>query len=145
MKRSYAVIASLLLGCVIGMFVVVSFVQPLGAEQRLFSGNEDHRISIEEAAHLTKAFRITASDDAVLAHYFGKKAIAQTLEQSGCVGIRLYYGKHNDGSPTLVVIGVDKRGNDMVTGITLQRTTPCPPDCSSNSVLKQDNTIATLQ
>jgi hypothetical protein len=99
---------------------------------------------VEEAAGLTKAFRLSEPSAVVLGHYFGKKALEEALAQPGCVGARIYYGKHKDGSAALVVIGVDSKGNDITTGIALQKTLPCPPWCPENSMLKQDNAIATL-
>lgn len=118
------------------LFTIFSMIQPVSAEQSIYSGNESHRISILEAMGLTKAFRISASSDTVFAHYFGQKAILEALTQTGCVGVRMYYGKHQDGSPALVIIGVDSKGNDMTAGIILQKSIPCPPESPENSVLK---------
>jgi hypothetical protein len=130
----------------LSLFILPSTNQSITAEQSLYSGNENHSITLQEGAGLTKAYRMTASSNDVIAHYFGKNALKNALEQPGCVGLRLYYGKHADGSPTIVVVGVDNKGNDMTSGQILQRTDACPPWCSvSTSELKQDNTFANLK
>jgi hypothetical protein len=144
MKRFIIQLALVIVVITAFLLVLPLFENPLGAEQSKYSGNEDHKISIEEATGLTRAYRISAPSDAVLGHYFGKKALVEALAQPGCVGARIYYGKHKDGSPALVVVGVDSRGNDMTAGVTLQRTMPCPPACPDGSILKQENSIATL-
>lgn len=105
--------------------------QPVGASQTKFTGHEDHYITLKEGIELTKAFRAEAPSNAVLAHYFGKDALQKALEQPGCVGLRMYYGKHADGSPTLVLVGVDNNGNDIKNGHILQRALPCPPLCAT--------------
>ena len=138
--------ASILVISMIGLFIYPSINQPISAEQSKFSGHENHLITLTEAASITKAFRITTKSDEVLAHYFGSDALEKALAQPGCVGLRIYYGKHQDGSPALVIVGVDKKGNDITSGTLLQRTIPCPPDCDSgSSKLQQGNLFATLR
>jgi hypothetical protein len=80
----------------------------------------------------------------VIALYFGKNAITQTLSQPGCVGIRLYYAKHEDGSPSLVMVGVDRNGNDIVKGHVSQKTVPCPPFCGDWNQLNKSVMVSTL-
>ncbi len=94
---------------------------------------------------LTKAFQVSASSNAVIAHYFGKKSLDEALAQPGCTGLRMYYAKHKDGSPTLVIVGVDHNGDDITTGTVLQYAIPCPPDCPAPHILKHDNSFATLR
>lgn len=137
------------------LFVLVSVIavvlaillinQPVGANQTLFTGHEDHSITLKEGAELTKAFRVSTPSNAILAQYFGKEALQKTLEQPTCVGLRIYYGKHTDGSPTLVIVGVDANGNDIKNGHILQKAIPCPPLCGDTSPLKVDPTIASVQ
>jgi hypothetical protein len=136
----------ILIVAILSLFILPSTNQSVTAEQSLYSGNENHSITLQEGAALAKAYRINASANDVLAHYFGKNALKNTLEQPGCVGLRLYYGKHADGSPAIVVVGVDSKGNDMSSGLICQRTWACPPVCdNSSSELKQDNTFANLR
>ncbi len=127
------------------LFVYPSIDRPIGAEQSLYSGHEDHNITLQEGIELTKAYRVSSRGDVILASYFGKDALSSVLAQPGCVGMRMYYGKHKDGSPTLVIVGVDHKGNDMTKGLICQKIIPCPPSCPPASELKQDNTFATLK
>jgi hypothetical protein len=129
-----------------GILILPSFVHPVSAEQTLYTGTEKHDISLQEAVGLTRAYRVGVSSETVLAHYFGKEAVEKALAQPGCVGVRMFYGKHHDGSSTLVIIGVDRAGNDMTSGIALQMAVPCPPSCGdAPSVLQRERTFATLK
>jgi len=143
--RKIVLSAAAVLFILAALFIYPSINRPISAEQSKFTGNEDHKITLQEAMDLTKAFQVSASSDAVIAHYFGKKALEEALTQPGCTGLRMYYAKHKDGSPTLVIVGVDHDGDDMTKGITLQRTIPCPPDCPEPHKLKHDNSFATLK
>jgi hypothetical protein len=138
--------ASILIVSAIALFIYPSINQPISAEQSKFSGHENHLITLTEAVGLTKAFQITTSSNEVLAHYFGSDALEKALAQPGCVGLRMYYGKHQDGSPALVIVGVDKKGKDITSGTLLQRSLPCPPECvSGDSELQQGNLFANLK
>jgi hypothetical protein len=143
-RKIFLPVALLLLAIAL-LLIYPSMNRPVSAEQSKYTGNEDHNISLQEAMEITKAFQVTASSETVIAHYFGKKALEEALAQPGCVGVRMYYAKHKDGSPTLVIVGVNHDGNDMTKGQILQRAWGCPPDCSIPSGLKQSNTFATLR
>ena len=48
-----------------------------------YTGNEDHSISLSEAAELTANYRASFTDNAYIkAEYFGKDAIIELLNQS---------------------------------------------------------------
>jgi len=101
------------------------------------SGHENHKVSLEYAASLTKNFRMASNTTAsgVLGEFFGKDALIQTLNQKDCVGLRMYYGKKDDGTPALVLVGVDKIGNDLSQGIVLEDGLSCPPICGEQNPL----------
>ncbi len=69
--------------------------------------------------------------------FFARNAFEKILAQPGVVGIRYYYAQHDDGSPALVLVGVDAKGQDMVTGAIMEMGSGCPPFCDSPSVLAQ--------
>ena len=98
------------------------------------TGNEDHAISLDDAAALTKVFRDSASADAILAGYFGKTALSGLLAQSGCAGLRIY-NAIKDGKPNFVLVGVNKEGEDLQDGELLEFMLPCPPLCPTTSRL----------
>ena len=100
-----------------------------------FTGNEDHEISLSEAAQLTANYRDSAEPGSVKAGFFGKSAIEEILEQEKCVGIRIYYAQEEDGTPTFVVVGVEENEDDLVEGKIAEAPTPCPPNCGSANVL----------
>jgi len=95
-----------------------------------FSGNENHDIDLNEAITLTKAYRDFTTADAIRAVYFSKSGIEKLLNQSGCVGIRVYNAL-KDGKHTFVITGVTEDENDIVDGNICEDGLPCPPFCSS--------------
>ncbi len=145
-SKQILTISTILVVAIISLFIYPAANRTVNAEQTLYSGNENHSITLKEGVSLTKAYRLSVSSDDVLAQYFGGNAIIKVLKQEGCVGMRLYYAKHKDGSPTLVIVGVDNKGNDMTSGLICQQAISCPPWCSDKvSELKQDNTFANLE
>jgi len=74
-----------------------------------FTGNENHAITLAEAAVMTKNYRNQNPGD-ILGVFYGKIAIEPVLAQPGCVGIR-YYNAINNNNPTVVLIGVDANQN----------------------------------
>ena len=115
-------------------------------KQVIFTGKEDHSITLEEASNLTQNFQLQASPDQVIAGYFGKEAILAILSQESAVGMRCYYALDADGISHLVIVGVNAKGNDMTDGLLAQRMTKCPPYCAElnelNSPLVNNNFAA---
>lgn len=102
-----------------------------------YDGHEDHIITLEQGTRLTRNFRENPTAPTVNAGYFGRDCIVRILEQNGCVGIRMYYGRNDDGSPCLVLVGVDNTGEDLYNGTLAEFYYPCPPFCPQSSPLKQ--------
>lgn len=103
-----------------------------------FTGNEDHSITLEEAAQLTAKYRQGVGEKAIKGGFFGKTALKNIIDQKGCVGIKFYYGQNGDGKPCLVLVGADASDNDMTSGLLAERQLPCPPYCGVNNVLNSD-------
>ncbi|MCX8056758.1 MAG: hypothetical protein N3F03_03995 [Ignavibacteria bacterium] len=101
-----------------------------------FTGKEEHQISLEEAIKLIQNFRSKQKGEGIKAHYFGKEALMKLLEQEGCVGLRIYYASQEDGTPELVIVGVNEEGKDLV-GMVLDRSWFCPPYCDGESMLNK--------
>jgi hypothetical protein len=92
-------------------------------------------ISLGEAVKFTHAFQ-ERNPEATKAYYAEKKLVESLLQQIGCAGIRIYNGYDPDSNKAnLVLVGVDKNGNDMTEGIILENLKFCPPDCPKNSSL----------
>jgi hypothetical protein len=92
--------------------------------------DQNHSITLDEAAQLTANFR-TANPGAVKCHYFGKDAIEAIFNQTGCVGMRVYYGQDSAGAKQLVIVGVDSSCNDLYQGLLAEKSIPCPSNCST--------------
>jgi len=48
------------------------------------------------------------------AFYFGCELFENLLKEPGCVGIRIFYAQDDDGSPKMVLVGVDAKGNNII-------------------------------
>lgn len=104
----------------------------------MFTGNEQHRISLEEAAEYTARYRTSHATDDIIGLYYSKTFLASVLAQEGCVGARVYFGESADGEPQLILVGVDSDGNDLTGGIIGEYGQPCPPYCSEPHPLNSD-------
>ena len=49
--------------------------------------------------------------------------------------MRIYYGRDSAGEDTLVLVGVDQKGNDMTGGTLLEDPFWCPPLCGGGNTL----------
>jgi hypothetical protein len=100
----------------------------------------NHFISIEKAKQLTRKFKDNKKkivkdefkDKDLLpnSETFDRAAFDRLLKQPGCAGLRFYFGMENDDKVTLVVVGVDENGNDMLKPI---------PKPSSTNILALDD------
>lgn len=96
----------------------------------------DHRISLAEAVDLTRRFRHDGPSRLGDAMAFNGPQVMALLSQPGCVGLRIYQGLTAAGEPSLVLVGVDARGDDLTDGMLLDLSFPCPPWCPDGSALK---------
>ena len=99
-------------------------------------GNEDHHITTEQAKALIQNYRRHAGPNDHKCGFFGRAVLEQILAQPGCIGIRAYYARHEDGSNTLVLVGVDGAEKDMTAGTLAQNYQPCPPYCDPTSTFQ---------
>lgn len=104
------------------------------------NGNEGSMITRAQANQLmtnytnSASFAANGSQEGIL---FGKNHINAILNQTGCVGVRIYYGKSGvkpSDDAHLVIVGTDTSGNDMPNAnFILDLGQPCPSDCSSQA------------
>ena len=99
-----------------------------------FTGNEDHSISLNDATGFTARYRETMGTD-FLGGFFGKSAISEILNQTGCVGIRIYNAIDDKGENCYVLVGADSDENDMYDGKLAEVSLGCPPKCPEESPL----------
>lgn len=101
-----------------------------------FTGSEDHSISLTEAAELTSNYRATLSSSTeVIGEYFGKESLISLLNQTNCVGVRVYYGLDTNGVKKLVLVGVNSEGDDLYENQLMEKGLNCPPVCSASNPL----------
>jgi len=78
----------------------------------------------EEISHKTAADFIKAYDQAnptdVKWFCMGKDILTQILNQPGCVGMRFYNGINEEGQKTLVYVGIDAEGKDLIKRTLVQ-------------------------
>jgi hypothetical protein len=119
------------------MLMLTTNVGNVAAQQQKFTGNEKHVVSLDIAARFVQNFTSKASVPNIKGGYFGRNIFEQILAQPQCVGIRYYYAKTDSGASTLVLVGVDSTGNDMVQGVLGESIVPCPPWCTNSSPLNK--------
>jgi hypothetical protein len=90
-----------------------------------------HRISLEEASAQTRRRREGQHKGGM----FLRTELDQLLAQPGCAGLRFYYGRKANGQETLVLVGVDEKGNDLEQGVLLEDHFLCPPICGAANAL----------
>lgn len=131
MKKLMLVIM-LVMGVSLGLWAIGSSESSDSGDDKsvLFTGKENHLITLEDASELVTNYRATASEDAGLGGFVGKETIQRLINQEGAVGIRIYYGKDAEGGNHLVLIGTDERGNDLLHGEIAQYLMFCPPWCN---------------
>jgi hypothetical protein len=104
-----------------------------------FDGSEGRAIDLTTASEWTETYRESGST-LTLAHFFGKNIINSILAQTGCVGIRIYYGIDGNGKQALIMVGADSSENDILgtpsaPAIIANFAMPCPTYCSSSNPL----------
>ena len=79
----------------------------------MFTGNEDHAISLEQAREHVRRWRDgkTARPGDPVCELFSRSVLDKILAQPGCAGLRIYHGRNEKGQHTLVLLGSDTEGN----------------------------------
>ena len=127
--RNIVTVLAIILSVVVTIIVNPFFNQSAKAEQLNSKDSNFQLNQVKNAVELSKNYtRINASED-VIAQNFGKELVNKILAQPGCVGVRLYYGKHADGKSGIIIVGVDKNGKDIITGVIAKPAIICPPYC----------------
>ncbi|GLH72619.1 hypothetical protein GETHLI_11210 [Geothrix limicola] len=101
-----------------------------------FDIRRDHRIDRNEAVDLVHRYQAAMPAGSHLATAFNASAFRTLLSQPGCEGIRIYRALHEDGSPTLAMVGVDVQGLDIKheESAFMQGGQNCPPVCFWDSI-----------
>ena len=99
-----------------------------------FDGNEGEPISLQTAAGWTAKYRATMGANDPKGHFFGRNEINSILAQTGCKGIRIYYGINDLNEKVLILVGADANENDM-TNLIVDKSVLCPPRCGARNSL----------
>jgi hypothetical protein len=114
-----------------------------------FTGKEGGPISRETAKSWIKNYQDSESAQnpekvIIRAHFFGKEKIQKLLNEDGCVGIRIYYGKDEKGDQKLLLIAVKEDMDDIAPTdmnrasedgpMILDLSWPCPPYCGDTDI-----------
>ena len=129
--------------CLLTIFVCAVFITlnysdiftKENVKQVTFTGKEDHSISLEDASQMTRNYQLQTAPDQIIGGFFGKDAVLAIISQEKAVGLRYYYGLDDEGTPHIILIGVNADGNDMTDGLLAERSTKCPPHCPESNDL----------
>jgi hypothetical protein len=100
-----------------------------------YPGAEKHEISLEEAKLHIQRHKKNPIHPNHHGGSFDRGAIDKILAQKGCARLRIYHGRNEDGTPSMVLVGVDAKGKDMTKNAIMEMIVPCPPLCDSSSPL----------
>jgi hypothetical protein len=77
------------------------------------TANVGENIGLALGAEMISSYRQQNAND-VVSYFVGKNVIMEILAQSDCVGINFYNAYNEAGEKTLVYVGVDSQGKDML-------------------------------
>lgn len=97
----------------------------------------NHVVSLATAERYVNNFKNNPTIPNIKGGLFNRNVFDAILGQPDCVAVRFYYAKEDNGSPTLVVVGVNSSGNDIENGIIAESILPCPPVCGIQGTLNK--------
>jgi hypothetical protein len=99
---------------------------------KIFPGAEKHQIFLCEGLQLVDNFRKNPQAPNNQGGSFECGAFEKILAQPGCEKIKMYWAQEN-GKFTVVLVGVDAAGKDMLAGSIMEKQAPCPLYCDVES------------
>ena len=135
-KRKFFTLLSAAVLSALVLFLFSTGATNVGARPQEITGANNHVITLDQATKYIDKYK-AAPTYAIKGAYFDRSIFDKILAQTDCVGIRYYYGRKDDGSPCLVLVGVDSKGGDMTGGILGEDAVPCPPLCPPGSPLNR--------
>jgi hypothetical protein len=125
------------------LFMIVVFSVALiagtnsASAQSLPKKNHSHEVSLDTAKKYIQNLKKDAIQMKTQGGMFYRDVFDKMLSQKGLVGIRYYYAKMDDGTPTIVLLGVDSLGKDMTTATIAEKVYPCPPFCDGETPISK--------
>ena len=97
------------------------------------SMNTQHTITLAEAQTLTHAYQNSQlALNQPISLSIPKSEIESLISQTECSKLRMYFGMNEQNKLTIVLIAADSNGNDITSGIILDRCDTCPVFCPPN-------------
>jgi hypothetical protein len=102
-----------------------------------FPHEKSHKITLAEAKEMCRGHRASEGKGKgyLRACAFGRPVLDEILSQPGCAGVRVYLGRNKEGETTLLAVGIDDSGADLVNGTIANDAWPCPPFCPDGDTL----------
>ena len=117
--------------CALSFFIGTK-VNATDSKDKVFIGSEKHEIALSEALQIVANFRKNPQAPKSQGSSFDRGAFDKILAQPGCEKIKMYWAQEK-GKFTVVLVGVDAAGKDMVAGTIMERGGFCPPYCDITS------------
>lgn len=99
---------------------------------------DPHRITLDAALVMVQRAR-NAPVKLVKGWSIAGQSVQEILSQPDAQSLRAYLAATEDGVATLVYVGVDVNGRDMVDGLLAEYVLPCPPFCDQDSPFVRDS------
>lgn len=100
-----------------------------------FNGKEGGIISLQDGAAMTARYR-TNFPTQIKARFFGKEILEKILNQSGAMGIRMYFAQNANNEMELVICAADANENDMLDMVG-DMALSCPSRCGIQNNLNR--------
>ena len=94
---------------------VPSYIKVRSSRHPMFTGDENHRITLAEAKRLVGNSR-TSMTMRVVGADLSSDSLMSMLMQEECAGIRVYFGLHSTETPSLIFVGANAVGDDLLSG-----------------------------
>ncbi len=115
----------------VGLFAGID----LSTAQNLPKKTHSHEITLDSAKKYIGNLKKDAMQMKTKGGMFTRDVLDKMLSQKGAIGIRYYYAKMDDGTPTIVLIAVDSTGKNITNGVIAEKTYPCPPYCNTDDII----------
>lgn len=103
--------------------------------QQLPKRTHNHDIPLDSAKKFIQNLKNDAAQMKINGGSYYRDVFDNMLGEKGVEELRFYFAKMDDGSPTLIAVGVDSTGKDMAKGVVAEAVYPCSPYCDSSSEL----------
>ena len=104
-----------------------------------FDGNEGEMIVIKDASAMAENFRSNFPDQKK-AFFYGRNKIEELLNQTGAMGIRIYFGYNGASELQLILVAANEDTDDNLNNI-LDTGIGCPDICGPDNALNSEQNL----